>query len=69
MSMFQQLIQRPYVQVPFFIEPRVLQQAVDAFFRVLDDPDSIKKHIDFTIAPEHPRGDVGYKHQDAGEHI
>lgn len=67
--MFQQLIQRPYVEVPFSIEPRLLQQAVDAFFRFLDEPDSIKNHIDFTIAPEHRRGDVGYKHRDAGEHI
>ncbi|CDZ79117.1 hypothetical protein BN59_03434 [Legionella massiliensis] len=58
-----------YIQVPFPIEPEILEQAVNAFFKFLEEPAEVKDHIDFSIAPQHRRGDVGYKHRDAGDHI
>ncbi|KTC86638.1 hypothetical protein [Legionella brunensis] len=65
---FQSLQKQSYVQVPFPIKSTVLVQAITAFFKFLEEPESIKNHIDFTIAPLHRRGDVGFKHR-AGEHI
>ncbi|WED44453.1 hypothetical protein [Legionella cardiaca] len=66
---FQTLQKQSYVQVPFLMETSVLTNAVTAFFKFLEEPDSVKNHIDFSIAPLHRRGDVGFKHRNAGEHI
>lgn len=65
-----QLLQKQmYAQVPFAIKRDVLEQAVIAFFKFLEEPDAVKSHIDFTIAPIHRRGDVGFKHRDPNDHL
>lgn len=58
-----------FAEVPFPVESTELDQAVQAFFRFLGLPQDIKDHIDFTIAPNHRRGDVGYKHRASGDHV
>lgn len=58
-----------YIQVPFLIDPEIITAVIDAFFNFLNQPVAVKNHIDFTIAPLHRRGDVGFKHRDAGDHI
>lgn len=68
-TVLQCLQNQSYVQVPFSISSHVLQQAIDAFFKFLEEPSHIKNHIDFTVAPQHRRGDVGFKHREASDHI
>ena len=58
------LQKRFYVQVPFPLPSHTLENAVTAFFKFLEEPDSVKEHIQFSIAPKHRRGDVGFKHRD-----
>jgi len=58
-----------YIKVPFLIEKSVINEAVAAFLKFLNEPDKIKNHIDFSIAPKHRRGDVGFKHRKADEGI
>lgn len=58
-----------YVNVPFPISTDILNDAIQAFFKFLDEPDLVKNHIDFTIAPKHRRGDVGFKHRNPNNHI
>lgn len=58
-----------YANIPFPIEESTLESAIEAFFKFLDEPEDIKNHIDFTIAPLHRRGDVGFKHREPGDHI
>jgi hypothetical protein len=63
------LEQNFYVSIPFPLSSSVIEEAVEAFFKFLDQPDSVKTHIDFTIAPNHRRGDIGFKHRKPDEHI
>lgn len=58
-----------YVNVPFSLSQNVINEAIQAFFKFLNEPNEIKAHIDFTIAPLHRRGDIGFKHRDPGDHI
>lgn len=58
-----------YVNVPFPIEKAAIDEAVSAFFKFLEEPDSVKSYIDFTIAPNHRRGDVGFRHREENQHI
>lgn len=69
MTVFEQLQQQNYAQIPFPIDLKILQQAINAFFIFLEEPEHVKNHINFTIAPAHRRGDVGYKHRKADDHI
>ena len=69
MKVFQQLQQQTYAHIPFPIDQELIQQVMDAFFLFLKEPEPVKNHINFTIAPNHRRGDVGYKHREAEEHI
>ncbi|HHF7344097.1 TPA: hypothetical protein ACPSKB_000498 [Legionella feeleii] len=62
------LQKQKYMQIPFAIKQDVLEEAVIAFFKFLEEPDSVKNYIDFTIAPIHRRGDVGFKHRDPNNH-
>jgi isopenicillin N synthase-like dioxygenase len=68
-SIYDSLKNKAYFNVPFSISPQTIEEAVDAFFEFLKEPESIKNHIDFSIAPLHRRGDVGYKHRNAKNHI
>jgi hypothetical protein len=63
------LTQEFYVNVPFVAEPPVIESAVQAFFKFLNEPDDVKNHIRFTIAPAHRRGDVGFVHRDPADRI
>src|SRR5476649_325873 len=63
------LVEKSYVQVPFPIERSTIESAVEAFFKFLEEPQSVKEHIQFSIAPLHRRGDVGYVHRDASDHV
>lgn len=58
-----------YVNVPFPIKHEQIEKAVNAFFKFLEEPEEIKTHINFSIAPQHRRGEVGFRHRDPGEHI
>lgn len=63
------LQERFYVNVPFSISTDIINDAIQAFFKFLNEPGDIKSHIDFTIAPKHRRGDVGFKQRDPNDHI
>jgi len=56
-----------YINVPFPIARSALDETVQAFFKFLAEPEAIKTHIDFSIAPKHRRGDVGYKHRNTSD--
>lgn len=58
-----------YIHVPFPIKRGQLESVVQSFFKFLEEPDHIKNYIDFTIAPEHRRGDVGFKHRNSKDDI
>ncbi len=58
-----------YADIPFPLDRSQIEEAVQAFFKFLEEPENIKTHIDFTIAPLHRRGDVGFKHRDPNEDI
>ena len=63
------LQEKCYVNVPFPMERSTIEEAVQAFFKFLNEPDDVKEHIDLDIAPEHRRGDVGFKHRDPNDDI
>ena len=68
-NIHQSLLDQSYATVPFPIEPFILEAAIEAFFKFLREPEYVKSHIDFTIAPLHRRGDVGFKHRDSQDDI
>lgn len=67
--LYKSLKEQFYINVPFIIERSIINEAVDAFLKFLDEPDEVKNYIDFSIAPMHRRGDVGFKHREAKDHI
>jgi hypothetical protein len=58
-----------YVDIPFGFTKKEAEEVIAAFFAYLQLPDVVKNHIQGTIAPQHRRGDLGYKHRDPNEHI
>lgn len=66
---WEHLREKQHVCVPFVTGPSEIEQAMAAFFQFLAAPEEIKNHIDFTIAPLHRRGDVGFRHRHAEDHI
>jgi hypothetical protein len=68
-DIYKSLVRDYYVNVPFPVGLSTIEAAVQAFFKFLKEPEDVKRHIDFTIAPLHRRGDVGYKHRDPSDHI
>ena len=68
-NIYSNLQKQFYVQVPFQIGQKAISEVVEAFFNFLALPENVKRHIDFSIAPTHRRGDVGFKHRDAEEHV
>jgi isopenicillin N synthase-like dioxygenase len=58
-----------FIAVPFPIKHNLLKEAVQAFFKFLEEPDTVKSHINFSISPLHRRADVGFKHREAENHI
>jgi hypothetical protein len=70
MSNLKQILQnQSYAEIYFPIGADIIEQAIEAFLNFLQLPHNIKTHIDFSIAPSHRRGDVGYKHRDPIDHI
>ena len=67
-EVYETLQRQFYLNVPFPVSSSVLEKAIQAFFAFLEQPEEIKAYIDFSIAPLHRRGDVGYKHRDPGDH-
>lgn len=63
------LREKCYVHIPFPADKSLIQEAISAFFKFLEEPDNIKNYIDFTIAPNHRRGDIGFKHRDPDDHM
>lgn len=68
-KLYNELQQRYYTHVPFPIARSVIDEGVAAFMRFLQEPDHIRNHIDFKVAPGHRRGDVGFKRRDQSDHI
>lgn len=68
---FNLLKQNSYVHIPFPLEKSAIaiNEAVDAFLIFLKEPETIRSHIDFSIAPLHRRGEVGYRHRLASDHF
>lgn len=62
-----ELQEQAYTTVPFPIERKELEEAMEGFMQYIELPDTIKSHINMTIAPAHRRGDVGYKRRNAKE--
>jgi hypothetical protein len=54
---------KPYMTVPFPIGRLDLEKAMASFFRFLELPDEIKRHIDLHVWPQHRRGEVGFRHR------
>lgn len=69
MTLLDHFKETPYISVPFLLGRQKIEEAVSAFTHFLDLPDTVKTHIDFTIAPTHRRGDVGFKHRDPNDHL
>lgn len=68
-DIFKCLQEQYYVEVPFPLEYRIIEEAVASFFKFLEAQEFIKTKIDFSIAPQHRRGDIGYRHRHASDHI
>lgn len=68
-NLIRQLKKNSYFEVDFDLPNSQLMSAIQAFFKFLELPEEIKTSIDFSIAPKHRRGDVGYRHRDPNDHI
>ncbi|STX50886.1 Uncharacterised protein [Legionella busanensis] len=68
-QILEELKQQSYIQLPFDLTEAQIEQAIIAFFQFLDEPKEIKQVINFSIAPNHRRGDVGYQQRQADDHI
>ncbi len=68
-DIYKNLTKQFHTNAPFPIPPQNIFDAIQAFFDFLNEPDDIKTHIDFTIAPLHRRGDIGFKHRDPSNHV
>ena len=58
-----------FCNIPFSISYDKISDAMDAFKEFLTLDDATKNKIDFTIAPNHRRGDVGFRSRKAEDHI
>ena len=64
------LQQQFYAPVQFKMAGNAVEEAVLAFFDFLKEPVKPLKNISiFRLPPQHRRGDVGYKHRDANDHV
>ncbi len=53
-----------FYRVPFSVPQDEVLKAVEAFFKFLALPEPIKQVVNFSIAPMHRRGDIGYRKRD-----
>lgn len=68
-TIYRDLRENFYVKVPFNVEEKAFDKAIEAYFAFLQLPEPIRCHIQGTIAPQHRRGDIGFTHRDPGENI
>ncbi len=68
-NLYHAILNQGFASVPFDISSTMIQEAMQSFMRFLAEPENIKTTIDFSIAPLHRRGDVGYKQRKANDHI
>ena len=68
-ELFSDLKQNHYVNVPFPMDRSMIEEAVQAFFKFLEEPEDVKAHINYSIAPRNRRGEVGYRYRDPADHI
>jgi isopenicillin N synthase-like dioxygenase len=68
-SIFEGLQKNYYISLPLTIDVKVIQEAIQAFLKFLDEPEEVKTHINFSVSPMHRRGDVGFKRRDPSEDI
>jgi len=68
-DLYKSLEENFYAPIPFAMDRDQFEEAMAAFFRFLEEPEDIKSHINFSIAPKHRRGDVGYTHRNPEDHI
>lgn len=69
MDYFTALKKHFYIHVPISLGTTAINESVDAFFKFLNEPEVIKSRIDFSIAPNHRRGEVGYRKRIESDHI
>lgn len=69
MDLLQSLKTQYYAPVPFALPRHQIEEAVQAFFAFLNEPDEVKSHMNFFFAPKHRRGDAGFYHREPGDHI
>lgn len=68
-QLYKSLQEHFFVPVPFPMEQQIVTEAIQAFFKFLEEPEAVKSHIDFSIAPLHRRGEVGFRHREAENDI
>lgn len=66
-SLYKRLLETPFERVDFPLSPAQIQEAVEAFFAFLQAAESLKTHIDLDIAPQHRRGEIGYRLREADD--
>jgi len=67
--LYNAILNQGFASVPFDISNTAIQEAIQSFMRFLEAPESVKTTIDFSIAPLHRRGDIGYRRRIATDHI
>ena len=65
MNTIRDLYEKPYINIPFPVSRKEIEEAMESFFDFLDLPEEIKSHIDLDISPLHRRGDLGFAHKDS----
>ena len=68
-TLIETLKKQSYIDVPFPCSACQIQEAMEAFFAFLNEPEEVKHHINFTIAKQHRRGDVGFRHRNASDDL
>ncbi|MCA0369645.1 MAG: hypothetical protein LCH26_00875 [Proteobacteria bacterium] len=66
-TLYSRLQAQPYARVAFPMPSSQIKGAVEAFFAFLKESQSIKAHIDLDIAPQHRRGEIGYRLREADD--
>jgi len=49
-TLYKALKEQFYIHVPFHLEKEDLEDAANAFFKFLEEPEEVKNHIDFSIS-------------------
>jgi hypothetical protein len=66
---FQSLKEKYYAPVSFPLSSVAIQDAVKAFYKFLEEPDSVKTFMNFRMPPVQRRGEVGFYHRDPTDEV